>query len=1063
RYSSHVPREVFNEVPHPIREMISAHAPIYSADRRYAATGATGGGDGSFWVATDSNVVYRYDRQTGWDRMTVPGWDPGRIVTNPSPAYAIAIGADGSGVLVGKQGRIANVGPAGARLDPAAGVLCSKNLPPCGTGRDLRAASVAPDGSAMVGGDTRALLYRERATGQFHAINPPPVAIFADITGVSLPRPDRAWVTTNFGEIWAGTLEGSDLDGSDWTWKREDADDSGDSLSRDSTRHNRPLWAIAIDASGHGYAVGENGTIIERTGDGTPPWRRIDAGVLDELHSVTLGPGGKGALIGGDGGMILTETSPGHFVPARFADRYDPTNKGPWTWISRVSGVALLAGPKEGQVEAWATSQTPGIYRPAVPAILHYSSDSSEPLLDGVAKGAESLGDSPPRASDRLSFAAFGNSACQANAQGLGATTPFGTAQPCMELTGNNQAHERVALRVRDELLARGDNTSAPDFNLFTGDVGSLGGTPRNVLVGTPLIESAIHDRWREFVADPLAEAGSPVFGAIGPRDLGTTASTCQPYGAQGNCYSADATQSGLSTGWRQSMAGMPTPWGALGAPSAKSSAGLSFAPVDTGGTKKELEDTPVEDPTKETLGGRTIEDPTKAAGGQPGQDPTTPLGGTCASPNASQTCVPQKGALGGGDGVTSKSGVVGDTKVPESGAIGDQKLPTGGAHTHYALDVKRDGKALMRLVVLDTSLKSLAASNHNQNPVEEQLGWLKDALQRPQGERAVVLTSTPTYSYGPGATTDTLAEGTALESILMQNKVDLVVDGRLGWNALYYALQPGLHWPCPGDGYPTGAHPTLPSCGPAGSSDADKAAGEAQSEAQKQAAELTGGSIAEGGLPFLVAHSAGGKFGPDGQSQGSAANGFWRGYSVVHLDAKTGQIQIEQRPVYDWIGVGPAQGQAGKGHVLRPKQSITLSGYGREVLGIDTGPQYDEITTSAITHCYDLVLADQEKPWLPLKADDASKEQLAAASGAGCRSRFLDSGFASTQNDSGAANPCDPYVCLDPAIGRLTDDQQGKIEAGDGNFKRTFAIAILSVNQKVATYPISFEPRPSF
>jgi hypothetical protein len=388
----------------------------------------------------------------------------------------------------------------------------------------------------MVGGDTRALLYRERATGQFHAINPPPVAIFADITGVSLPRPDRAWVTTNFGEIWAGTLEGSDLDGSDWTWKREDADDSGDSLSRDSTRHNRPLWAIAIDASGHGYAVGENGTIIERTGDGTPPWRRIDAGVLDELHSVTLGPGGKGALIGGDGGMILTETSPGHFVPARFADRYDPTNKGPWTWISRVSGVALLAGPKEGQVEAWATSQTPGIYRPAVPAILHYSSDSSEPLLDGVAKGAESLGDSPPRASDRLSFAAFGNSACQANAQGLGATTPFGTAQPCMELTGNNQAHERVALRVRDELLARGDNTSAPDFNLFTGDVGSLGGTPRNVLVGTPLIESAIHDRWREFVADPLAEAGSPVFGAIGPRDLGTTASTCQPYGAQRRC-----------------------------------------------------------------------------------------------------------------------------------------------------------------------------------------------------------------------------------------------------------------------------------------------------------------------------------------------------------------------------------------------------------------------------------------------------------------------------------------------------------------------------------------------
>ncbi|MDX6653056.1 MAG: hypothetical protein QOJ38_1837 [Solirubrobacterales bacterium] len=1037
RFSDRVQREVFTEVPHPIREVIIAHGPNHSQGQRIAGAGAAGGGDGSFWVATEGNVVYRYDRQTGWDRITIPGWDPGRFATNPSPAYAIAIGASGSGVVVGKHGRIANVGPGGARLDPAAGVLCSppgkpRTPPPCGTGRDLKAASVAPDGSAMVGGDSRALLYRKGSAGAFDAINPPPAALYANITGVSLPRSNAAWVTTDLGEIYGGTF-----DGSDWSWKREDADEFGDSLSRDTSRHNRPLWAIAIDASGHGYAVGENGTIIERTGEGSPPWRRIDAGVFDELHAVTLGPGGEGALISGDNGLILTETRPGNFEFARFTDRYDPVNRGTREWVSRLSGVALLAGPKDGQVEAWAVSQTPSVFRSPVPAVLHYTNDPSDAQLDGVARGAESLGDSPSSSPDRLSFAAFGNSDCQYERSPNG-----GEGIQCPELTGNKEANQLVARQIRDELLARQGRPNGIDFNLFTGDVGSVGGSHRNRLLGTPLTQSAIHDRWRELIVDPLAEAGLPLFGAIGPRDLGTTAWTCQPYGAQGNCFSADETQSGVSTGWRQSMAGMPAPWGALGSPAARSSAGLSFEPVDTGGTKKELDDTPIEDPTKETLGGKTIEDPTKAAGGTKVPDPRVP--------GSNLHEVPQ-------------GGYVGDTKIPESGAVGDQKLPTGGAHTHYALDVKRDGKALMRLVVLDTSLKSLAASNHNQNPVEEQLGWLKDALQRPADERAVVLTSTPTYSYGPGATTDTLAEGTALESILMQNKVDLVVDGRLGWNALYYALQPGLHWPCPGDGYPTGAHPTLPSCGPAGSSDADKAAGEAQSEAQKQAAELTGGSIAEGGLPFLIAHSAGGKFGPDGQSQGSAANGFWRGYSVVHLDAKTGQIQIEQRPVYDWIGVGPAQGQAGKGHVLRPKQSITLSGYGREVLGIDTGPQYDEITTSAITHCYDLVLADQEKPWLPLKADDASKEQLAAASGAGCRSRFLDSGFASTQNDSGAANPCDPYVCLDPAIGRLTDDQQGKIEAGDGNFKRTFAIAILSVNQKVATYPISFEPRPSF
>ncbi|MDX6662109.1 MAG: hypothetical protein QOG09_211, partial [Solirubrobacterales bacterium] len=251
---------------------------------------------------------------------------------------------------------------------------------------------------------------------------------------------------------------------------------------------------------------------------------------------------------------------------------------------------------------------------------------------------------------------------------------------------------------------------------------------------------------------------------------------------------------------------------------------------------------------------------------------------------------------------------------------------------------------------------------------------------------------------------------------------------------------------------------PRLPDCN-GSTAPTDKAL----SDAQKTVADSSGGVTAPGTLPFLVAHSAGGRFGPDGQAQGSAADGYWRGYSIVHLDPTSGQVRIEQRPVFDWIGVGPAQGQASKGHVLRPKQSIVLNGYGREVMGTDATPRFDDITTPAITHCYDLVWADQDKPWLPLKADDATDEQLAVASGAGCRARFLDSGSASARNDSGAANPCDPYVCLDPAIGRLTDDQQGKIEAGDGNVKRTFAIAILSVNQKVATYPISFEPRPSF
>ncbi|MDX6662230.1 MAG: hypothetical protein QOG09_332, partial [Solirubrobacterales bacterium] len=1012
RFTDQARPELFKEVAHPFREFVNA---------------AAGGGDGSFWVATNSNVLYRYDRQTGWDRMTVPGWDPGRIVTNPSPANAIAIGPDGKGLVVGKQGRIADVGPEGAVLDQAAGILCSRqtpaNQPPCGTGRDLRTVSVAPDGSAMAGGDARALLYRDGAAGQFHAVPPPPTAVYSSFTGVSMPQANEAWVVTDTGEIYAGALSGGS-----WSWTREDTDPFGDSISRDVNRKQRPLLSIAMDGSGHGFAVGEQGTIVERTGQGTPPWRRVDAGQLDDLRSVVLGPHGKGALIGGDDGLILTLVN-GRFEQAHVPDRYEPVNLGFVKYVSRVAGLGLLAGARDGSVEAWAATQVPVAQNNRIPeptAILHYSSDPADPLLDGGHGRAQALADTPVSPAEDLSFAAFGNSSCQ---NGI----PHG--DPCLELLGSNEAHDRTALEVRDEILARRGRAGAPAFSLFTGDVGDTAGSGTRHPLGTPLENSVIHDRWTELIATPLDQAGVPIYGAIGARDT-SLAFTCQPPTFPQYCARTHESGLGASLAWRQSMAGMPAPWGANGAAAASSSRGLTFEAVDTGGTKRELDDIQIADPTK-ALGGTTVEDPTKAVGDRTLPDPTP-------------------GHSLGDRQVTSRNGVAGDKTLPGDGLVGDQTVRTGGAHTHYALDVKRDGKAVMRLVVLDTSLKSLAASNANQNPVEEQLGWLKDALQRPADERAVVLTSTPTYSYGPGANTDTLTEGTVLESILLQNKVDLVVDGRLGWNALYWAFAPGVHWPCPGDTYKSAPPQGLPSCNGLGSSQADNAA----ADAQKSAAELSGGGVsASGTLPFLVAHSAGGKFGPDGQAQGSAANGFWRGYSIVHLDTQTGQVRVEQRPVYDWIGIGPAPGQGNKGHVLRPKQSITLAGYGREVLGIDTSPRYDEISTPAITHCYDLVLADQDKPWLPLMAKDASKEQLAGAAGAGCRARLLDS----AGNDSGQKNPCDPYVCLDPAIGRLTDDQQGKIEAGDGNVKRTFAIAILSVNQKVASYPIAFEPRPSF
>src|SRR5205807_1095635 len=76
----------------------------------------------------------------------------------------------------------------------------------------------------------------------------------------------------------------------------------------------------------------------------------------------------------------------------------------------------------------------------------------------------------------------------------------------------------------------------------------------------------------------------------------------------------------------------------------------------------------------------------------------------------------------------------------------------------------------------------------------------------RAPGEQALVVSNTPTYSYGPGTTTDTQTDATSFETLLFQDKVNAVVSGRLGWNGLYYATAPGLHCPQPGGDYPAKA-----------------------------------------------------------------------------------------------------------------------------------------------------------------------------------------------------------------------------------------------------------------
>jgi hypothetical protein len=419
--------------------------------------------------------------------------------------------------------------------------------------------------------------------------------------------------------------------------------------------------------------------------------------------------------------------------------------------------------------------------------------------------------------------------------------------------------------------------------------------------------------------------------------------------------------------------------------------------------------------------------------------------------------------AIPGPDSSTSG----GDATVSDpSGTAPTQTISLGGARTHYAVDVKRDGSAVLRLVILDSSFGSLTASDPVQQPREQsgQLQWLDrvtclqgsaSGCTRLPAEQAVVVTETPTYSYGPGATTSTATDATAMEQTLIKNQVNGVVSGRLGWNALYWTTAAGVHSPCAGDSYPdptkvpaAGSKPCTQSTSQVpGTSDA---AGQAQSLAgslQGINTPSTPGCSGQGAnptgvIPNVIASSAGGKFGPDGQASGTVGQGYWHGYTIVRLD-RSGDPActiIEQRPVLDFVAISAPE------HTLRPGQHMVLHGYGREPVGASSTTaagivpevtQYDAIDTPAVTHRYDLVRADPQRPWMPLVESS---------------SPFPNHYVPLDQGDC-------QIGCLDPSNGQQT----GKVLSGRGNHPRVYALAILSVGSQAASWPLVFESRRSY
>lgn len=947
-YTTAVHEPVFTDVPQPVRQPITATA---------------AGGDGSLWVATASGTVYRYDRLTGWDLIKVPGWDLGNA-TAQSPAYALAVGPDGSGLIVGKGGRIADLGPAGVVLDAAA-IGCQGDRSRCGGGFDLRAAAIAPDGSAMIGGDDRALLWRIGG-GQFTPVTPPTMSASATITGISMPSADHAWLTTNTGQIFVGTLS---ADG--WNWTQEALDSSGGLSTRDSSGQPTALHAIAVDGSYHGFAVGDHGLILERSGGS---WLRLASGYGEDLTSVTLGPSGRGALIGGAGGLVLTFYD-GRFEPARESAFFDPVTMGDSP--GRVVGVAVLPGDRPNQVEAWAAENGTNKV-----ALLHYTSDPSDRLLDGTVGRVKPVPDAPARVPGELDFAAFGDSECQ----------DTGTLV-CPEFTGSGLFNETLARAIRDRLIAQ-----PPGFALFTGDINDAAGSRNVGLVSGPTDESRTTERWAEQIAGPLDRAGIPLYGALGEQDLSNT-QVCN--GVQ-NCASThQQAKAGTSFAWRQALAGMPSPWGG-GDPHAN---GLSFVPVPDSQTG-------VQGPSASVC-------PSGVSAGAAGQSTT----------ESAVPCTTSPTSVGGG----SPGGAPVPAEQVPGESVPPQSVSTTGARTHYAFDVERGGQPVLRVAVVDTSLKTLSGVAGVENPIEDQLKWLSDVLTAPSrhpGEKAVVVTETPTYTYGPGAGTDTMTDANAFETLMGQDHVSTVISGRLGWNGLYYTSTtvPDARCPLAGGSYPdpsTGCDPTAPG----GTGSAEQQVTQAAGSGLATLAGVINGlgapappppNVALNAYPTVIASSAGGPFGPPDQaSSGGADQGYWHGYSLVRL-LPSGSVVVEQRPVLDWIGITASS------HDLGPGQHMHLNGYGREPVGTDVPAQYDTIDSPVVTHRYDLVQANPSAPNLP-KLD---------ASG--------------------------HYVPLDPSVATI-NQQTGFIQTGSGLHPRVYALAILSVGDQAASYPLAFEPSRGF
>ena len=497
-YTDHPPEPVFTEAPSP------------QASVSPSFTSLAGSPDGTAWLATASDTLYRYKRGIGWDSVRIPGWDPGKVVARPSEVNALALNAQGDGVAVGRGGRIADITGDQVKLDDASGGRALLGRPNAALWHRLPAARRrgcprrlgdgrrrSPDAALAIGPGRSVSRRCPPSPRRRRPRSSPASRCLSRTRPGSAPTRASSFAASSTGGAWK------------WGEQPEDVGPGGDSITLDANGLSIPIRAISLNKEGHGYAVGDRGLILYRTGDANQPWLRLPPRFRDSFTAVQMGANDSGEradrrALGRDPERARAKLSLAR--PGDWADN-DPLSRigertGP------VVGLALLPGVQPGQSEAWAALSgkaglDPGAIVPTIApnGLLHFASDPKSRCF--VQRGLPRRSRTRRRPARARSPSLRSATATATPARALRGSARSGATRPTSTRRSPGAPPTRSPVRA--------SKPDGPSFTVFSGD--AVESSSRVDQVDRGIRRFA---RWREQLMTPLGEQGAPLFGALG-------------------------------------------------------------------------------------------------------------------------------------------------------------------------------------------------------------------------------------------------------------------------------------------------------------------------------------------------------------------------------------------------------------------------------------------------------------------------------------------------------------------------------------------------------------------